>query len=175
MSISSHAKFSALSPALVTMCLLLGGLSPAYGQAAVQQAPSLTQQTSSGHTVSSTARKSAARTARANHHHTSRTRAVARTHARPWGPSQKVNAVLKADRRLTGSRARPAEYGGVVLYGNVFDDQDRTLAQQTASHVHGLKYVVNDLKTTTGQWMDEQSGSTLPCFRSPRYEGSPHT
>jgi osmotically-inducible protein OsmY len=149
MSISSRAKFSALPAAVVTTCLLLAGLSPAYGQATAPQVPSLTQQTSR-HTV--TAR---AQTAHKAVHHT-RTRTVARKHRYPSGPSSKVNVALRADPTLTGSQARPLESGGVALHGTVFDEPQRIEAERIAMHVHGVKYVINDLKTTTGQWMDEQ-------------------
>ncbi len=77
-------------------------------------------------------------------------------HHYPMGPSGKVNVALRADPSLRGSQARAAESGGVVLYGTVFDEPERVEAERIAMHVHGVKYVINDLKTSTGQWMDQQ-------------------
>jgi BON domain len=171
MSISSRTKFSALSTPLLITCLLLGGLSPAYGQTTVQHEPSVAQKTSPSQTVSSASsseaaqrpavkasarRPHAARTSRATHHRTVRNRKVVRIHRYPMGPSKKVNVALRIDPKLSGSQARPVESGGVVLYGTVFDEPERIEAERIAMHVHGVKYVINDLKTTTGQWMDQQ-------------------
>lgn len=85
-----------------------------------------------------------------------RTRVVVDTPVRPTSLNRRVNAALRTDRRLNGSRAYVTSNGGVVLYGTVFDTPDRLLAERTAADVRGVKYVINNLKTSTGQWMEEQ-------------------
>lgn len=69
---------------------------------------------------------------------------------------RKVEAALKSDRRLKGANCYTAAPGVVVLYGKVFDDDARTLAEKTARKVHGVKKVVNTLGTTTGQWLEQE-------------------
>jgi osmotically-inducible protein OsmY len=85
-----------------------------------------------------------------------RTRVVVDPPVHPVRLNRRVNAALRADRKLNGARAYTNSYGGVVLYGRVFDADDRRLAERTASDVRGVQYVVNNLQTTTGQWMEEQ-------------------
>ena len=68
----------------------------------------------------------------------------------------KVDAALRADRRLNGAACYTAAPGAVVLYGTVFDDKARTLAEKTARKVHGVKKVINTLGTTTGRWLEEE-------------------
>jgi osmotically-inducible protein OsmY len=68
----------------------------------------------------------------------------------------KVDAVLKKDRRLNGASCYTAAPGVIVLYGKVFDDKSRTLAEKTALKVHGVKKVINTLTTTTGTWLEEE-------------------
>jgi len=48
---------------------------------------------------------------------------------------------------------------------------DRCLAERTASDVHGVKYVVNDLKTSTGQWMKEQARINNAFLQSKSLQG----
>ena len=43
-----------------------------------------------------------------------------------------VNAALQSNPRLNGAKAYTAAEGVVVLYGLVFDDKDRAMAEQTA-------------------------------------------
>ena len=43
-----------------------------------------------------------------------------------------------------------------MLYGMVFDDKDRALAEQTANGVSGVTQVVDNLRTKTGKWLQEE-------------------
>jgi osmotically-inducible protein OsmY len=67
-----------------------------------------------------------------------------------------VNAAMRANDRLNGAKAYTAAPGVVVLYGMVFDDKDRALAEQTANAVAGVNGVVNNLRTKTGKWFQEE-------------------
>jgi osmotically-inducible protein OsmY len=69
---------------------------------------------------------------------------------------QKVEAALRANRKLNGAAAYTAAPGVVVLYGTVFDDNCRALAEQTASKVQGVNRVINTLQTSTGQWQEQE-------------------
>ena len=68
----------------------------------------------------------------------------------------RVNAALRANYRLIGAKAYTAAEGVVVLYGMVFDDKDRALAEQTANGVPGVNSVVDNLRTKTGRWVQEE-------------------
>ena len=50
----------------------------------------------------------------------------------------------------------PAAEGVVVLYGTVFDEKDRVMAEQTANGVLGVNSVVDNLRTKTGKWAQEE-------------------
>jgi osmotically-inducible protein OsmY len=63
----------------------------------------------------------------------------------------RVNAALCDNDRLNGAKAYTAAPGVVVLNGVVFDDKDRTLAEQIANGVNGVTQVVDNLRTKTGQ------------------------
>jgi len=67
-----------------------------------------------------------------------------------------VNAALRSNDRLNGARNYTPAPGIVVLYGVVFDDKDRTLAEQTAYAVPGVSSVINNLRTKTGKWFQEE-------------------
>ncbi len=69
----------------------------------------------------------------------------------------RVDRALRSDNRLNGAAAYTASPGVIVLYGKVFDEKDRQLAQETAAKVPGVKQVVNTLLTMTGQWLEEES------------------
>ena len=69
----------------------------------------------------------------------------------------RVDRALRQNRRLNGADCYTAARGVIVLYGKVFDEHDRELAEQTAAQVRGVKQVVNTLRTTTGQWQAEES------------------
>jgi len=69
----------------------------------------------------------------------------------------RVDSVLRQDRRLNGASCYTAAPGVIVLYGKVFDDKSRTLAEKTALKVHGVKKVINTLTTMTGTWLEEEN------------------
>jgi osmotically-inducible protein OsmY len=71
--------------------------------------------------------------------------------------SHRVEAALRANDNLNGANCYTAAPGVIVLYGKVFDDKDRDLAESTAFNVHGVKQVVNTLRTTTGKWLEEEA------------------
>ena len=70
---------------------------------------------------------------------------------------QRVTAALRADRRLNGAQCYTVSPGVIVLDGTVFDQQSRALAETTARKVHGVKQVVNNLLTKSGQWQEQQA------------------
>src|SRR5271156_2397425 len=67
-----------------------------------------------------------------------------------------VNAALRSNGQLNGAKAYTAAEGVVVLYGMVFDEKDRALAEQTANAVPGVNQVVDNLRTKTGKWYQEE-------------------
>ena len=165
MSNPSYTKCAALSTALLMAGLLLIGLLSACGQATTQPV-AITKVPRLHATKATTVSK-----ARALPRTLPPTRVVVDIHVRPTRLSQRVNTALRADRRLNGSHAYSTSNGGVVLYGRVFDKMDRCLAERTASDVHGVKYVVNDLKTSTGQWMKEQARINNAFLQSKSLQG----
>ncbi len=70
---------------------------------------------------------------------------------------QRVEAALRANRQLNGAAAYTAAPGVVVLYGTVFDNNDRLLAEKTAGKVRGVTKVINTLQTSTGQWQEQEA------------------
>jgi osmotically-inducible protein OsmY len=68
----------------------------------------------------------------------------------------RVNAALRSNDRLNGAKAYTAAEGVVVLYGTVFDEKDRVMAEQTANGVPGVNSVVDNLRTKTGKWAQEE-------------------
>jgi osmotically-inducible protein OsmY len=68
----------------------------------------------------------------------------------------RVNAALRSNPRLNGAKAYTAAEGVVVLYGMVFDDKDRAQAEQMANGVPGVSSVVDNLRTKTGKWAQEE-------------------
>jgi osmotically-inducible protein OsmY len=68
----------------------------------------------------------------------------------------RVNAALRGNDRLNGAKAYTAARGVIVLYGTVFDDKDRALAEQTANGVSGVTQVVDNVRTKTGKWFQEE-------------------
>jgi osmotically-inducible protein OsmY len=73
----------------------------------------------------------------------------------------RVNAALRANDRLNGAKAYTAAEGVVVLYGMVFDDKARALAEQTANGVPGVNSVIDNLRTKTGKWFQEEESINL--------------
>jgi hypothetical protein len=68
----------------------------------------------------------------------------------------RVNYALHANNELNGASAYTAAPGVIVLYGTVFNDKDRTLAEQTANAVPGVSQVVDNLRTKTGKWFQDE-------------------
>ena len=69
---------------------------------------------------------------------------------------ERVNDELRADRRLR--RVQAYTNGSVVtIFGKVFDDDDRLLAERTVRNMHGVSAVTNNLTTDTQQWQQNQS------------------
>lgn len=68
----------------------------------------------------------------------------------------RVTAALRGNDRLNGAKAYTAAPGVVVLYGMVFDDKDRALAEQLVNGVSGVNQVVDNLRTKTGKWVQEE-------------------
>jgi osmotically-inducible protein OsmY len=77
----------------------------------------------------------------------------------------RVNAALRSNPRLNGAKAYTAAEGVVVLYGTVFDDKDRALAERTASAVAGVTSVVDNLRTKTGKWAQEEERINFELLR----------
>jgi osmotically-inducible protein OsmY len=67
-----------------------------------------------------------------------------------------VNAALRSNDQLNGAKAYTAAEGVVVLYGMVFDEKDRVLAEQVENGVPGVSSVVDNLRTKTGKWHAEE-------------------
>jgi len=73
------------------------------------------------------------------------------------GLMDRVNRALRADNRLNGATCYVTAPGVIVLHGQVFDPQDRNLAEATAYKIRGVKQVINGLTTTTGEWLEQQA------------------
>lgn len=75
----------------------------------------------------------------------------------------RVGRALRANDNLNGAMCYSPAPGVIVLHGRVFNNQDRELAETTASNVRGVTQVVNTLRTVTGQWIaeEEQINDTL--------------
>ncbi len=67
-----------------------------------------------------------------------------------------VNAALRTNDRLNGAKAYTPAPRVIVLYGTVFDDKDRALAEQVTNSVPGVTQVVDNLRTKTGKWFQEE-------------------
>jgi TonB family protein len=69
---------------------------------------------------------------------------------------ERVNDQLRADRKLR--RVHAYTNGSVVtIFGKVFDDKDRLLAERTVRRTDGVSAVVNNLTTDTQQWEQNQN------------------
>ena len=68
----------------------------------------------------------------------------------------RVERALRANDNLNGAMCYSPAPGVIVLHGRVFNNQDRELAETTASNVRGVTQVVNTLRTETGQWLAEE-------------------
>ncbi len=69
---------------------------------------------------------------------------------------ERVNSELRADRRLR--RVQAYTNGSVVtIFGKVFDDKDRLLAEKTVKNIDGVSAVIDNLTTDTQQWAHNQA------------------
>jgi hypothetical protein len=75
----------------------------------------------------------------------------------------RLNAALRGNDRLNGAKAYTAAPGVIVLYGMVFDDKDRALAEQTAKGVNGVTQVVDNLRTKTGKMVPGRGARQHPA------------
>ncbi|HYB91511.1 MAG TPA: BON domain-containing protein [Candidatus Binataceae bacterium] len=69
---------------------------------------------------------------------------------------ERVQTALKGNRKLGRVRAY-TDHGTVTLYGKVFDDNDKLLAERTARNVDGVSGVNNVLTTDLGEWAAMES------------------
>jgi TonB family protein len=69
---------------------------------------------------------------------------------------ERVNGELRANRRLR--RVHAYTNGSVVtIFGKVFDDNDRLMAERTVRSTDGVSTVINNLTTDTQQWEQNQT------------------
>jgi TonB family protein len=69
---------------------------------------------------------------------------------------ERVNSELHANRRLR--RVKAYTNGSVVtIFGKVFDDNDRLLAERTVRNTDGVSAVTNNLTTDTQQWDQDRA------------------
>jgi TonB family protein len=71
----------------------------------------------------------------------------------------RVSGELHSSRKLRRVQAYTSG-GTVTLYGKVFDDNDKLLAERTARGVGGVSNVVNNLTTDTQEWAQNQARIT---------------
>ena len=69
---------------------------------------------------------------------------------------QTVQDRLKSNPRLRRVKAYTAG-GTVTLYGRVFDDKEKALADRTVKDIPGVNSVVDTLTTDEAEWADEQN------------------
>ncbi len=68
---------------------------------------------------------------------------------------ERVQSALRSNRKL--GRVKAYTTGGVVtLYGKVFDDNDKRLAERTARGVTGVTDVIDQLTTDKAQWTADE-------------------
>jgi TonB family protein len=69
---------------------------------------------------------------------------------------ERVNSELRANSRLR--RVQAYTSGSVVtIFGKVFDDNDRLMAERTVRRTGGVSAVINNLTTDTEDWMRNQT------------------
>jgi TonB family protein len=71
----------------------------------------------------------------------------------------RVTGELHSSRKLRRVQAYTSG-GTVTLYGKVFDDNDKLLAERTTHGVGGVSNVVNNLTTDTQEWAENQARIT---------------
>jgi osmotically-inducible protein OsmY len=74
-----------------------------------------------------------------------------------WVIQSKVQLALQSDPRFKNVRATQTQPGVIVLEGQVFDDDAKASAQQTAAGVEGVNRVINALTTNSLQWLQAQN------------------
>ncbi|HXW84383.1 MAG TPA: BON domain-containing protein [Candidatus Binataceae bacterium] len=83
-----------------------------------------------------------------------------RRHAAKAAPTpsmlERVQTALSSDRRLNRVKAY-TDGGTVTLYGRVFDDNAKLVAERTVRNVAGVTNVVDTLNTDVAQWAAEQA------------------
>lgn len=68
---------------------------------------------------------------------------------------ERVSGQLRSDRRLR--RVHASTNGSVVtIFGKVFDDSDRLLAERTVRDTDGVSNIINDVTTDTQEWDHKQ-------------------
>jgi hypothetical protein len=70
-----------------------------------------------------------------------------------WVLQSKVQLALQSDPRFKSVRATVTQPGVIVLEGEVFDNDAKGAAEQTAVNVEGVKRVINALTTNSLQWL----------------------
>lgn len=70
-----------------------------------------------------------------------------------WVLQSKVQLALQSDPRFKSVRATVTQPGVIVLEGEVFDNDAKGAAEQTAVGVEGVKRVINALTTNSLQWL----------------------
>lgn len=71
----------------------------------------------------------------------------------------RVQAELRTNRKLNRVKAY-TNHSTVTLYGRVYDDRDRLLAERTVRRVAGVKDVVNTITTDTATWAGQEAQIT---------------
>ncbi|MBV8774528.1 MAG: TonB family protein [Deltaproteobacteria bacterium] len=72
---------------------------------------------------------------------------------------ERVNSELRATRKLR--RVQAYVNGSVVtIFGKVFDNDDRLLAERTVRNVDGVSAVINNVSTDTQRWEQNQASIT---------------
>lgn len=93
------------------------------------------------------------------HHRTPRPPVIASIPKPAPSLFQVVQDRLKANPKLRRVKAYTAG-GTVTLYGRVFDESEKALAERTAKDVPGVTSVVDTLTTDEAEWADEQNRIT---------------
>lgn len=70
-----------------------------------------------------------------------------------WVLQSKVQLALQSDPRFKSVRATVTQPGVIVLEGDVFDNDAKNAAEQTAVGVEGVKRLINALTTNSLQWL----------------------
>jgi len=91
--------------------------------------------------------------------HRRRPRRVAARTPPPPPLIDRVKSALRADRRFNRVKAYTSG-STVTLFGTVYGDQDKRLAENTVRHVSGVTDVMNTITTDTARWAAEESQIT---------------